>query len=81
MESRFEQLVTRVKTLQREIDRATGALDVAKKKLKEDFNLSSLKEAKERYRELTAEVNQAEQEFEKDLDSFEKEWVENERAS
>ena len=70
--------LTRIKEqvdrLQREADKASGALEHAMVQLKEDFGCKTLEEGQKLLDELTQESKKAEDEFNKALKKFEDEW-------
>jgi hypothetical protein len=72
--TRFEKLKKQVRKLQRETDRAEGALEVAMKELKKEFGCSTIEEAKERLQQLTLEERTLRRSFKKKLGEAEKQW-------
>lgn len=73
---RYNQLKSNVDRLQREKDRAEGALSKLKERLQREYGIKSIKGAKSAVTRLKAEVKQAEGDFSSKLDEFEREWGE-----
>jgi predicted nucleic acid-binding Zn-ribbon protein len=71
---RYQYLKESVDDLQRESDRAEGALTQLMKELKAEFDCNSLDEAESLLKKTVKEVKQAEQTFEDAVDEFEEEW-------
>jgi len=74
IEKRFSELKREVKDATREAERAQGALDETIKQLKDEFDCSSLKEAKALLGKLEKKANAAEDDFETALAEYEAEW-------
>jgi len=70
----YEKLKAAVNEKQREADRAKGAFDQNVKQLKEEFGCNSLKEARDKLEQLTASEEKAEQEYDRLLRDFQREW-------
>ena len=68
---RFTALKQKAEDAQREADKAQGALDQLKERLKKEFQCCSLKDAESLLRNLEKEEKEAEREFDKALAEFE----------
>ena len=68
---RFTALKQKAEDAQREADKAQGALDQLKERLKKEFQCNSLKDAETLLRKLEKEEKEAEREFDKSLAEFE----------
>ena len=73
-EKRFRELKAEIEIVREESQRAQGALDQLMGRLKEEFDCSTLKEAKKELEKLTTERDKAEKEFEKALAAYETKW-------
>lgn len=73
---RFTELKRKVEQLQRDADRAQGAMNQIKERLKEEYDLDSLKEAADLLLELETEVEELAVAFAEDLKTFEEEYGE-----
>lgn len=73
---RYEKLKSQVDQLQRDSDRAAGALSSMMKRLEEEFQCKTLEEAESLSSQLKQEVGQAEAKFNEALEQFEEEWGE-----
>lgn len=73
---KYQRLKERVDELRREKDRASGVVSTIKDTLREEFGVSTLKEAKAKLQELKEEQTEAEAEYETRLKAFEKEFGE-----
>jgi len=73
---KYQRLKERVDELQREKDRASGVVSTIKDTLKEEFGVSTLKEAKEKLQKLKEEQAEAEAEYKTRLKAFEREFGE-----
>ena len=73
-EEKYRKLKQEVENTKAEADRAQGALDQLLTRLKEEFDCSSLKEAKAKLAELEAKKKKAESVFEKVLADYEEKW-------
>lgn len=71
---RYQHLKQEAEELQRQADRAHGALDGVMKQLKEEFDCDTLEEAEERQKELQKEAKKAEKTFNEALEDFEDKW-------
>ena len=60
--------------LQREADRAEGALQQIRERLQQEFEVSSLKEAERLLRKLEKEEQEAEREAEEKLTEYQEKW-------
>lgn len=69
-------LQQKLKTFQREADRAAGELQQLKKQLKEEFGCDSVKEAKEKLTSLQIQEDKLTKQFESDLARFEEQYGE-----
>lgn len=72
----YQQLKTKREKAIQNINRQEGALDQIKQQLKEQFECSSFKEAKQKLEEMEKECNKQKEELEQALIAFEKEWDE-----
>jgi len=73
-EEKYRKLKQQVEETKAEASRAQGALDQLLTRLKEEFDCSSLKEAKAKLTELEAKKKKAESVFEKVLADYEEKW-------
>jgi seryl-tRNA synthetase len=73
---KYQRLKERVDELRRQQDRASGVVSTIKATLKEEFGVSTLKQAKTKLKELLKEQDEAEGEYEEKLEAFEKEFGE-----
>lgn len=73
-EEKFIQLKKQAEEAQTARDKASGQLEFAMKRLKNEFECSSIKEAEAKLKSLTKESEQAEEEFELAIKSFEEKW-------
>jgi DNA repair ATPase RecN len=73
-EEKYRKLKQQVEETKAEADRAQGALDQLLSRLKEEFDCSSLKEAKAKLAELESKKKKAESVFEKVLADYEEKW-------
>ena len=73
-EDTYRKLKRDVDTAKAESDRAKGALDQLTKQLRDEFECTDLKEAKELLEELEAKKNKAQEKFEDTLKDYEKKW-------
>lgn len=71
---RFNDLKRQIEQKQQEADRAEGALEQLKGKLKEDFGCPTLQKAEEKLNEMLSQKEKIEREFEKALQEFDKKW-------
>ena len=71
---RFQALKDRAEALQREADRAAGALQQLKFRLKDEFNCKTLEEAEKLLQRLSKEQKEAEKTFNQALKIFEAEF-------
>ena len=72
--NKFQTLKKKVERLQRESDRASGALAQAEIQLKENFGCKTLKEAETKLRELEKQEDKAKENYEKAVSKFEGDW-------
>jgi len=71
---RYKHLKAEVARLQRDASKAEGAEEQLKRELKETFKVSTLKAAKLLLKQLKAEAEQAEKEFDAAMAKFEEEY-------
>ena len=71
---KLKKLKDKVEELKREQSRAEGRLQEAQKRLKEEFNVSTLGAAKKLLKQLEVEEDLAQKEFEMAWASFQEEW-------
>jgi len=72
----FQRLQDKVARLQREADKAEGALAEQMKRLKTEHGCESIEQAEKLLAELTEEQEAAEKQFSKASAKFEKRWKE-----
>jgi len=70
----YEQLKSKVEKLQREANKAEGALQQLMTRLKEEFDCSTIEQAEELQAKLQKQTEKAEQEFEEAYNLFKEEW-------
>lgn len=75
-EEEYKALKRQAEEAKAEADRAQGALDNLKKRLKEDFGVNDLKSARNLLKELEREKLSAEKQFNKALEDYKKKWNE-----
>jgi len=73
-ENTYRQLKRDVENAKTEADRAKGALTTITAQLEEEFQVTSLKEAKEALAELEAKRDKAKEKFDTALRDYEKKW-------
>ena len=73
---KFINLQTKVTKAQEEASKATGALDQIMQRLKDEFDCSTIEEAKNLLKKLEKKSEKEEKEFETALEKFENEWKE-----
>lgn len=71
---RYNELKNRVAELEREANRAEGALAQVMEKLSEEFECKSLKQADRLVAKLEKEAKEAEDEYDEAMKQFEKQW-------
>jgi len=71
---RYQKLKGKADELQREADRAEGALEQLMDKLKDEFDCETLEEAEKLSKKLEKEAKKAEEDFETAIDMFEEKW-------
>lgn len=71
---RYEKLRKEVEELKRESDRADGAYEQLKEKLKEEFDCDTIKQAKGLLLRLRKEARQANKKAEAELEAFSEKW-------
>lgn len=71
---RYNALKTKVETLATNKAKAEGALAQQMTRLKEEFGVDTIAEAREHAAELNTEADEAAAAFEEALTAFEKEW-------
>jgi hypothetical protein len=70
----YLKLKKQAESAQQEADKAEGALELLMKRLKEEFDCSSLKEAEKKLERLEKQTEDSKKEFEKAVGDFEKKW-------
>lgn len=70
------ELKDKVTRLQRDRDRASGALEEAMKSLKEEFGCRSLEEAEEKLEQMKIEEEESRKRFETGMAEFNRTWAE-----
>jgi predicted nucleic acid-binding Zn-ribbon protein len=73
---RYKQLADKVEKLQRDHDRAEGALSQLMGRLKSEFSCDTLDAAEKKLKKLEKEAATKEKEFDLALDEFESDWKE-----
>ena len=73
---RYEKLKADADRLRQEASRAEGALEQLMGRLKDEFGFTTLRQAERAAKKLAAESAEAEREFDRELDEFEREWSE-----
>lgn len=73
---KFQELKSRVEEATREKNKATGVLETLKEELQNEFGCKTIKEAKKLLKELQAKQRKAENQFNRELEDFEKEFGE-----
>jgi len=71
---RFGELKTRVEESKKELAKAEGALSEQMRRLEKDYGCTTVKEAKEKLKAMTAERSSLGKRYDKLLDSFTAEW-------
>lgn len=71
---RYQQLKNKLDNLQREVNRADGALDQTLLTLKTEFNCATLEEGEKKKSELQTKARKAEKKFNSLLNQFEEQW-------
>ncbi len=71
---RYQELEAKVSRLQREQDRAEGALEEQNRRLKKDHDCDSISMAEKKLKKLDRKTAEAETAFEDSLVEFESEW-------
>ena len=74
--SRYKSLKAEVDKLQRETDRAEGALAQLMKRLQSEYNCKTLEQAEKQLKKLQKESQAAEDEYNEALSDFEEQWSE-----
>ena len=74
--ARYKQLKTEVDELQREINKAEGALEQLTERLQSEFGCKTLEQAEKLLRKMQKEAKQAEDEYNEALSEFEEQWLE-----
>lgn len=72
----LEQLKTKVQEMEVEYNRAQGRLEETEKRMKDEFEVGSIEEAKQLLQELQKKEEKAEADFEKALEKFHEKWGE-----
>lgn len=72
--AQLEKIKAKAEELKREADRAQGRLDEIKKRMKEEFGVSSLSEAKAKLKEIITQEETLKEKFDTALAAFEAEW-------
>ena len=70
----YERLKARVDEITRERDRSAGALAELKKRIKDEFGVSTEEQARKLQAKLDAEVEQLSKEFAKAKEELDKKW-------
>ena len=70
----YQKLKDKVDKLQRESDRAEGALEEVMKELASEFKCDSLSQAEKLATKLRKESDEAEKDYQEALDKFEEKW-------
>lgn len=73
-EAEYKKLKEAVEEARSESDKAQGALSELMRRLKEEFDCTSLKEARAQLEKLEAKKEEAETAFEKALKAYETKW-------
>jgi predicted transcriptional regulator len=73
---RYKQLSDKVEKLQRDHDRAEGALSQLMARLKSEFGCDTLADAERKLKKLDKEASVKEKEFYEAMDEFEADWKE-----
>lgn len=76
-EEEFKQLRADVEKARSEATRAQGSLDEMKSRLKKEFNVGSLKEAKAMLKDLQTKRDNLEKELDKLVEDYQREWHQN----
>ena len=71
----YLRLKDEVEQAQKQADRSAGALEQSLKRLKDEFDCSSLKEAESMLKTLKKQEQKHRQDFEEALAEFEEEWL------
>ena len=72
----FQQFKSKISDCQREADRAEGQLEGLMKKLRDEFECSSVEEGESKLSELDAKLAKADKLFDAQLKEFESKWKE-----
>lgn len=73
-EEEYRKLKREVDDAKAEAERAKGARDMLMKRLASEYDCESLKEARKKLEELTAEKDEAEAAYNKAVKDYEKKW-------
>lgn len=68
------ELKSKVERIRRDADRAQGAYDQAKARLKSEYDCDSLEEAQAQLKKLEKQGQEARETFDADLAAFEEKW-------
>ena len=72
----FQKLKADMERIQREADRADGAYKEQQSRMKDEFDVKTVKEAEAMMRKLDAEYKKADAAFRKAASTFENKWFE-----
>lgn len=72
--SEFERLKKKVEAVRDDISRSEGRLESLKETLSKEYGVSSKSEAEAKIREMRAEADEAEVDFDQRMDSFKAKW-------
>ena len=70
----YERLKARVEEITRERDRSAGALEELKKRIKDEFGVSTEKQAHDLQKKLDADVERLSAEFAKAKEELDRKW-------
>lgn len=71
---KFEDLKQKEKEARTEADKAKGALETYRTRLKEEFGCFTMSAAKKKLKKLQKDLKETESEFKEALDAFTEEW-------
>ncbi len=74
----YTELKRKTEEAQQNADKAEGALEQVMKQLKDDFDCSTLTEAKKKLKQLQKQEEKITTEFEEAIESFEEKWEDEE---
>ncbi len=70
----LEALKRKAEQMRQERDRAQGRLEEAQKRLKAEFKIDTVEEAEKLLKKLSGQEDEAREEFETAMESFNKKW-------